>query len=513
VIRELDVCEWLKLGCHLVDGKEWSLLPVLVDEGCDGWLLQALTIAATRIYFPSGRTADGLHPNHLISLQERLKLLRRLFDTRLAVGEDVTTVRHVVCHKYSELWAADNHQLIIDHVDCATQLVASGEVHMSLVEAITGEVRDVFTNYLTLAIFQLHDGLNVEILNCKTLPEVVQKLFVSCLYALPIPPITELKARSHSITAAISYCPPNPDSMLPFFDFLGKFVDDVAMEAVSGSGSERPAHELISAIRKRISLSNSPAARVIESHLQAGLNQELWRRYLAHFCARLYPLEDDASAIEHKMLAACLDGHVGGCESESRIAALRVASLRHEHTLKGLAASIKPLSRLERELSTSGIAVDELFGSLRSISLLQKDSCEQQEIMHSVVVAQFNSHLNAALNSQDDRIMRDLRAWVHVYGTSELQRVLAVNGVPIPELSKKRLTIMGAMHAIIGESVGGDFVHLRAFKEELEQCCLKHAGLENMCACLTAHFPNRPQLEPASRVLASKLIAATRPAT
>jgi len=487
------VCEWLKLGCELVDPGSWSLLPVLVDESRDGWLLQSLTMAASRIQFPLGRSAHGLLPMQPVSLQQRLKLLRRLLDTQLLFDGEVTTVRDIVCIKYSDLWAADGHRLIIDRVQSATHLIATGEVHMSLVEAITGEVRDVFTNYLTLALYRLHEGLNVEILDDPALSPALQQLFAACLSALPVPPVAELKAQSHAVKAVLAYRPPGALLAMPFFDFLAKKLDAVSAEVVAQEPVASSTDELAAAMRDKIAASDSPEACVVASLLRTDLDDVIWRRYLAHFCSRLYPLDEAETdpPIEHTMLAACLQGHVGS--SESQVAALHVAGLRHEHALKGLAASLKPLSLLFSEVGAPCNEMGALLGPFSTI--LNADAGEQREVLQQLMVSEFDQQLDTALVAESAGIGRQLRSWARAYATSELRQALVASGRPISDDYDRRLAVMGALHAVIGGASDEDLGLLQAFKADLGQRCRPHVSLRSMWECLQQHFPDCQPLE------------------
>ena len=97
------------------------------------------------------------------------------------------------CLRYSELWTADEHRIIRDRVQLATKMLASGQLHISLVEAITGEVRDTFSNYLTLMLFHMNEQLNLDVLNEAEAD--VTSMFQLCLRLLPIDPIPELKLK------------------------------------------------------------------------------------------------------------------------------------------------------------------------------------------------------------------------------------------------------------------------------------------------------------------------------
>ena len=431
----LDISEWLKLGAStesmpLVDADAWDLMPALV-----GWLPSALMEAASRIDFPTGRSEDGFNPDRPLPLQARVKLLDKLLLTPLSQTGGLVTVQHVLCTRYSDLWKANDHCLIRDRVRTATQTLAAGQLRVSLVEAITGEVREVFTNYLSLMLFRMDEHLNLDVLDEEHVHPCVLDIFSSCLLLLPVPPVPELKLLSQARRITASSLPPYPSCMFPFFSHVAAIFDQATDEAAAAAAGVDE-QELSAAVATKVLESDAPLASVAVRLLSKDLSDVLWSRYLAHFVSRLDSAPD--SSMAQRMLCAWLGSHCHAVTAECKVAVLHVAARMHEALWKGLAGSLKGLAGL-----SGATALDSSIAAV--VTDFRVDSADAQQLrLNHAMLAAFHTHMMRALESGD---VQQLAHWVNAFGRTELrQLVLGGQGLSDPE-SAMILTVMSLVHA------------------------------------------------------------------
>ncbi|KAL1518601.1 hypothetical protein AB1Y20_002889 [Prymnesium parvum] len=458
----LDVCEWLKLGvsdpnandsCHqLVDPKQWSVRPAL-----EGWLPNALIVTASRIDFPVGTTATSFNPTVAVSLQERVQLLDRALQTTLHdEGDSKVTVKDVLYDRYCALWSADDHAptrfLIRDRI----RKLVRGELHLSLVEAITGEVRDMFANYCTQLIAAVDDELNLDLLDDVTLMgDEVQELYVMGLRAMPLPTVCkEVKLLTQRCKINVTHAPPRPNSMFPFFAGVYTVFEQATTDGL-GTASEDDQKVWVDAVTQLVQASDVCMAQIARRLLDEMLSDEIWRRYLCHFVTRLYPRQSAAS-IEHDVLRAWLDSHLSEVAPERRAATLHVLSRKQATFLHGICASLEPLSRLVSTLGQSSSLAQAICEAVR----------DGGHTLDGVIVQEFFEQMGAAHASDQARPVPEpisIRAWSEVFGVASLHEL----GKTKDEERATCVDIMTVVHLVTEHSKPSDNKRLHLFCRRL----------------------------------------------
>ena len=507
----LDLREWLMLGASFIDSEAWEkkggLTPALV-----GWLPQAMTAVVSRVEFPHGRSDDGFNKVSPVTLQGRVKLLDKLF--RFDLGGD--SMQDVLCRLYSSQWAADDHALIKDRVQIATQQLAAGIEHKSLVEAVTGEVRDVFTNFLTSVLLTMNENLNLDVLDDEALPVEVRRFFTQCIRNLDIPPVAELKLKTNVWkTNLVSYAPPPPSQMFPFFARVARIFDQAlndvasarppvleeesttgtsaappppepaqllptyteALELAASSSATKSQDELIAEVASRVSTSDATLASCAMM-LQTDLSKELWDRYLAHFVARLYPREAKAAEgdpLEHQMLRAWLGAHAMGSRREQRVAALHVAARKHDSLLSGLASSLKPLARL-------------VPGRPSAAFTRRFAACTETVQLLGAMVSEFHERMVAVFDDAAPSSGAVAR-WAHAFAIAELRQLAAAE---LSAESNGQLAVMSTVHAaacrVTEASTAAELVTLRGFVQSVRDAVTDGLRLKPVWDSCQEHY-------------------------
>ena len=478
----LDVSEWLKLGVSndslsLVDTKKWDLLPALY-----AWIDPALTTAASRITFASGRSADGsFNPSMVLPVQGRVKLLDKLMRTRLG---DVD-VQHVLLERYSQLWTADNHSLIRDRLHKATQLLASGQLRVSLVEAITGELRETFFNYLSLMIWKMNENFNLDILDDDGLasPKVLD-LFLQCLRLIPVPPVPELKLLTQSRVLVISSLPPSPSLMFPFFSLVSSIFVQATDEIVASAAERELSEEdIIDLVQAKVQQSDAPMANVAQRMAACGTDEsDLWDRYLAHFVSKLFA---DSPGAERRMVCAWLGNR---CHrfSNHLIASLHVAARRHEKMIRGLAAMLRPLSMLVD--GTQGEISPEFEASMMHFG----ESTIDSEI-HRAIIEEFFRQMHQDVHGDDPA---QAGRWARTFAVVDLNDLVLDSQGSHHRESAARLLVMGVVQAAAcSGDLEADAPSLRRFTAEAEKAIGTEFRLEQIWRVADETFPARLALK------------------
>lgn len=480
----LDLREWLKLGASFIDSKTWEaaggLTPALV-----GWLPQAITAVASRLEFPHGRSDEGFNKMSPVTLQGRVKLI----DTLLRFDLDGDSMQNVLCQLYSSLWAAGDHALIKDRVQTATQQLAAGKEHKSLVEAVTGEVRDVFTNFLTSILLTMNENLNLDILDDEALPASVRCFFTKCILNVDIPPVAELKLKTNVWkTNLVSYASPPPHQMFPFFTLVARIFDQALNDVVSvrppGSEEQSTAatseDELIAEVASSVSKSDVALASCAVE-LQSGVSKELWDRYLAHFVSRLYPRARGAEMtqsdpLEHQMLRAWLGVYALDSRPEHRVAALHVSARKHASLLSGLASSLKPLARLVPNQPSASFT-DAFI------------ACTETSQLVDALVSEFHEHMVAIFDEEAALSGGVVARWAHAFAIAELRQLAATKLSPE---SSSRLAIMSTVHvaacSISETSTTAELATLRCFVQSVRGAVTEGLRLQPVWDSCHAHY-------------------------
>ena len=287
-----EAAGWLELGAGLLSltGEEhesWSILPSL-----DSWLPAALRTIARYVTLPTRcveellDTTDEDFAATTSVLERRYRYLEVAMDTPL---DRDTTIRHLVLSRFAEIWAGDDgsYALLQELVWTRVRALAAGELQVSLREALTGEVRDMFTKFLAHMVCEIFDDSNATALlelrrdsrklqsegKCVGYLEVSRRsgsglssralvaqeyiralgditveecrlvstsisipmsddtaaataaLFYDCLLRTPSPPLAELAAPLRAMKVKESATPQPTDSVLPFFAKLSRIMD------------------------------------------------------------------------------------------------------------------------------------------------------------------------------------------------------------------------------------------------------------------------------------------------
>lgn len=479
----LDLREWLKLGASFIDSKAWEaaggLTPALV-----GWLPQAITAVASRVEFPHGRSDEGFNKVSPVTLQGRVKLI----DTLLRFDLDGGSMQDVLCQLYSSLWAAGDHALIKDRVQNATQQLAAGKEHKSLVEAVTGEVRDVFTNFLTSILLTMNENLNLDILDDEALPSSVRFFFAKCILNVDIPPVAELKLKTNMWkTNLVSYAPPPPHQMFPFFTLVARIFDQALNDVVSvrppvseeQSTAATSEDELIAEVASSVSKSDATLASCAVE-LQSGVSEELWDRYLAHFVSRLYPRARGAEMtqsdpLEHQMLRAWLGAYALDSRPEHRVAALHVSARKHASLLSGLASSLKPLARLVPNQPSASFTA-------------AFTACTETLQLVDSLVSEFHGHM-VAIFDEAAPSGEVVARWAHAFAIAELRQLAATKLSPD---SSSQLAIMSTVHvaacSISETSTAAELATLRCFVQSVRGAVTEGLRLKPVWESCHAHY-------------------------
>ena len=490
----LDVSEWMKLGASteglsLVDTARWDLMPALV-----GWLHPALTTAASRIEFARGRSPGGFNPADLLSVQARIKLLETLMFHKLRDSRDgEATVHEVLCTRYSQLWTADDHRLIRDRVQSATHMLASGQLRVSLVEAITGEVREAFCNYLTLMICKMNEQLNLDLLDDDHLDQHVEGIFLRCLQCLPIPPVPELKLLTQPRRLVASIPPPPTSEMFPFFSIISDIFDQATNEALAtAEGRDLSEDDALAAVEDKIRNSDAPLAEV--AHIMAGIGatsalpRVLLNRYFAHSVSQLF---SDSPQVEQRMIIAWLDNRCHSIDPKRPVIALHVAVHRHEKMIQGFATMLRPLGMLMDDMGAQSSLLFEEDMMKFGIDYATSDANLR---MHTAIIQEFYRQMEIAIN-KSEQDPQQATMWARAFGVVELRDlVVDSQGSNIPD-NATRLLIMSVVHAAAKDLQGGsDCEALRRFAQEAEKAIGADLRLEQIWRVTHELFPQHTSL-------------------
>jgi len=497
----LDVREWLKLGASndyqsLVDVKAWDLMPAL-----QGWLNTALTTAASRIEYArgwNGQSPGDFNPMQPVPVQARVKLLEALMLKKLKDPQNGVekTIEQVLCTRYSMLWTDGDHLMIRDRVQSATQLLASGQLRVSLVEAITGEVREAFCNYLTLMICKMNEQLNLDLLDeisLSTLDPHVQGVFLRCLTLLPIPPIPELKLLTQPRRIVVTSPPPQANSMFPFFHLVSALFSQATGEVfATAEGHSLSERHAAAAVEDKIKTSDSPLAEVVRwmagIDVTCELPEELWKRYVAHFVSKLCC---GSPIVEQRMVIAWLRNRCYSIDAKRPVIALHIAAHRNEEMIKGLAAMLRPLSVLMESMGATSSAMME--AKMEDLG----DAAATREVaasLHAAIVQEFYRQMDLAVASSEQDPQQAVK-WANAFGLVELRDlVVDSQGSNIPE-SATSLLVMSVVHAA-AKSVreGDDCASLRRFAQEAKLAINAQLRLESVWRITQRIYPDRTGL-------------------
>ena len=265
-----------------------------------------------------------------------LRLRTALLELLLGVDLNGTSVKSILLSRYCDLWAGEDRSfaLLREQIKRKITALASGELQMSLVEALTGEVREMFTKALQhLICAALAESNALILLQCDpnavatadaastgmelATPKqnVLQHLAAECFRALHMPSMAELTAPLRSVRITVTMEPPQLSSMVPFFPQLFKVFNMAATQVLAENQSGEDEMEeaewwqlKAQRIEEKIRASTDSLATVAAQFLLGGdVNAQLWSRYLDHFVARLYPCSASAETpLQHKVLRAWL---------------------------------------------------------------------------------------------------------------------------------------------------------------------------------------------------------------
>jgi MoxR-like ATPase len=334
---------WLELSAGL--GTAWDMMPAL-----ESWLPSALGSIARFIELPL-RTLDLSSVVKHAAAGGVLEKRAAFFGMLLHVDLNGTSFKVTMLTRYCELWAGEDgtFTLLRELLKKKIAALAAGELQVSLVEALTGEVRAMFTKYAMSLICTVSAEMNGHVLLDN--PPCLQQVILDFIQAWKIPPMTELTAPIKPVKLGVTWEPPVLSRMFPFFSQMMKIFDVATTQALLEESEDDEDdfawhRRMAERVEARICDANDNLKAVAKSHLFGEPEAELWQRYLHHFVAHLYPLEamETTQPIQHQILRAWLTAHIA--HSDRKVASLHVAAQTFSTLLKALTSSIEPLATL-----------------------------------------------------------------------------------------------------------------------------------------------------------------------
>ena len=368
-VEDAGVAAWLELGVGLQTS--WDMMPSL-----ERWLPATLSTIARFTEFPT-ETLNIPSIKGVGVLERRKAVLQMVLEIDL----NGTSVKTVLLQHYRDLWAGDDgsFNLLREQMRKKIAALAAGELQVSLVEALTGEVREMFAKYVMQMLCAACANDNAHVLLARPMP--LPRLVTDCFEALckrqsdksdkqskmaeltgPLRPV-KLGAPSESPPQVLSRRSSLTwPSSFPFFSFLAKLVDVAATQAIKEMEKEQNGmdedgmdedidDDTLSAraaqrANSKAMVSKDVFAPVVRiSLLGSAVHPDVWQRYLNQFVARLYPCE----SLQHKVIRAWLIAKVGKLDnpaSSCKVACLHVAFQQNEKLLRALASLIDPITAL-----------------------------------------------------------------------------------------------------------------------------------------------------------------------
>eukprot|EP00966_Prymnesium_polylepis_P104258 2414410-Prymnesium_polylepis.1 len=338
----------------------------------EGWLRANLS-AIARFAEISARTLDL--PNVLDRatgggvLEKRRACLQLLLEVDL----NGTSIQSILLTRYRDLWAGEDGSFSLLRELIKKKIVAltAGQLQVPLVEALTGEVRDMFTNYaMQLFCVALAETNGLILLDN---PTALRRMIFECLHAWRIPPLAELSSPLRSVKLDTTWEPPAISKMVPFFSQIARVFDVAVFNVAATQAYLEELEELDDAawmermaefVEVKVRESDDDFAPIVVQYLVGNAPDEIWQRYIRHFVARLCPMRATTEeSLQHQVLRAWLTAHVAG--SSRKVASLHVAAhaSAHEELLKALAASVDALAMLAPEEAMRERIVGVIDGS------------------------------------------------------------------------------------------------------------------------------------------------------
>ena len=357
-VEDEGAAAWLEMGAGLrCDASE------ILMSALEAWLPSVLGTIAKDVEVPPRmlelpavmQCARAGSARAVGVLEQRKALLQLLLEVDL----NGSSVRSILLSRYCDLWAGNDRSfaLLREQIKRKISALASGQLQMSLVEALTGEVREMFTKALQHLVCAALAELNALILlQC---PRTMQHLASECFRALHMPTMAELTAPLRSVRVVVTKEPPQLSGMVPFFMQLFKVFNMAATQVLA---EKQPGEDEMEEaewwqvkagrIEEKVHASTDGLATVAAQFLAGGdITAELWGRYLDHFVAQLYPCAARAETpLQHKVLRTWLAAKLSEVDPLSirKVASLHAVAQyeAHETLLASLAASIDPLAVL-----------------------------------------------------------------------------------------------------------------------------------------------------------------------
>ena len=436
-VEDEGAAAWLELGAGLRSGASEILTSAL-----EAWLPSVLGTIAKDVELPP-RTLE------LPAVLQRaragsarsvgvLELRKALLQLLLEVDLNGTSVKSILLSKYCDLWAGDDRYfaLLREQIKRKIAALASGELQMSLVEALTGELREMFTKALQHLLCAALTELNALILlQC---PQPLQALASECFRALHMPSMAGLTAPLRSVRIAVTKEPPQLSSMVPFFPQLVKVFSVAATQVLA---EKQPGEDEMEEaewwqlkaklIEEKARASSDSLAMVAAQFLSGGdVNAELWGRYLDHFVARLYPCAATAEMpLQHKVLRAWLAAKLSEVDPLSwrKVASLHAVAQyeAHESLLETLAACIDPLATLA--------PADEL--SQHIVGVINGASDVEVELNVAIVRAFYQLMLQIAQGEEAASDAPQLLQWAKAFGQATLHTIhVSARGIDFKQI-------------------------------------------------------------------------------
>eukprot|EP01047_Picozoa_sp_COSAG01_P012374 COSAG01_NODE_556_length_15526_cov_13.393725_1_plen_5121_part_01 len=358
-----EATEWLFLGADLspvtkqrfTTDDPWSMILVL-----DGWLSLAVDVVARCVELPKHLLHGPNLPNAGGVLDRRRAVIDSLLNIKLA-GQ---TMSNILLTRFADLWAGDDgcYTRLRNYLKQRIRALAAGDLQVALVEALTGDIRDMFVKFLAHIVGTIFEDMNPAlILNMESTHKeevgTILQIMIRSMSRLNVLPFPELASplRPYKVKTAIE-APLH--SKVPFFGKLARLLDRAAAQANAKFAEYDEEDEgevwdlIIQDMERQIrTLKNDPMAEVVVFAFE-NPTDDLWIRYLDTFIYRRHPIKpgQNKNPLQHDILRAWLTSHISMERNpHAKVAALHAVVLWDEaleQVLESLILCVEPLACL-----------------------------------------------------------------------------------------------------------------------------------------------------------------------
>lgn len=512
-----NVVDWLKFSAKLPGSEEWSMLPALKS-----WLPDALNKVARSVDVPQ-HIYDSLSatPNTKLPGPGRLDQREFCFQQFLDLDLNGSSVEDILLSRYEDEWSIPNqneldkamnetgaargmaqstanvndaYDMLRNHLQTRLHALATGELHIPLDEALTGEIKDMFVKYLSHMLCDIVENVGARVIVGLTTPgDPAQHMntvmiIEGCIRAIQIPPFPELAAplRPRTIQTASSsgwLC-----NKVPFFKNVAAKFDIAAVHAnneyAEYEGDGDVWELLIEKMKCTIELDGDPISSVIGKHYFNDACQDLpeevlWESYVNEFVARLYPVENTSSKepLQHVILKRWLTTQECVKRSPFKFAALHAVAQYYKSMLMTLAASFEPLARLTKGNLSETFSFDFKEEEMNEEMMSAINRTLFTEFYKIVVGIADSPPSYKMATGQDDvglaELHEALKSWATEFNLAKLQSV----DEKTPGVDFKHLDTMLVVQAAIQSCSSGPYVkNILSVVSQLNMCCKKSSA-------------------------------------